>query len=56
MRLKKKDDEIRLIGNRDLGVLFKKVLQAGLNAGPVIIKGISLNVLKKFYVNFWKNM
>ncbi len=33
----KKDDEIRLIGSRDLGVLFQKVLPAGHNTGQVII-------------------
>ncbi len=35
---KKKDDEIRLIGSWDLGVLFWKVLPAGHSAGQVIIK------------------
>ncbi len=34
---KKKDDEIRLIGSSDLGVLFQKVLPTGHNAGQVII-------------------
>ncbi len=34
----KKDDEIRLIGSWDLGVLFPQVLPAVHNAGQVIIK------------------
>ncbi len=40
MRRQKKDDEIRLIGSWDLGVLFQKVLQAGHMSGGVINKYI----------------
>ncbi len=50
---KKNDDEIRLIGSWDLGVLFQKVLPAGHNTGRVIIKFLDESLII-FYKKFHK--